>query len=573
MRIKTQFIVTMLLFAIILVVAAASAIMTHRQVEDTGEQERIAAGIAQGASELGYLSNDYLIYRESQQLARWHSRFAAFSGQVAVLQPDTQEQQALVANIRANKDRMKAVFDSMSSVPGPPHGNRGTVLDPAFLQVSWSRMAVQTQALAADASRLSQLLHQEMDRLESTRTLLMYMMVGLFGAFLLASYLLTYRRILTSIATLRAGAAVIGSGNLDFAIEEKTNDEIGELSRAFNRMTTDLKAVTASKADLEREIDERKRVEAEMQKLAEQHQLALDAARMGWWHYDPITRIASWDDRFIEIFGVTGYSRPEDEILARLHPEDLPGVWAKAEAALGPVNPHVFSAEYRINLPGGSMKWIETHGIASFEGVGENRRVRSFVGTVQDITERKRTEATLTEHAAKLEEINKELESFSYSVSHDLRAPLRAIAGFSQMILKKEGERFDEETRRRFQVIRDNAETMGRLIDDLLAFSRLGRQAIAKSRTRHGGADRGGLGGTRHDQSRPGAEPEDRPDAGGFGRPDADPAGLQQPAGKCSQVHPGKGCRRNRSGELRQGQRAGLLCPGQRRRLRYEVLQ
>ena len=86
MRIKTQFIVTMLLFAIILVVAAASAIMTHRQVEKTGEQERIAAGIAQGASELGYLSNDYLIYRESQQLARWHSRFAAFSGQVAVLQ-------------------------------------------------------------------------------------------------------------------------------------------------------------------------------------------------------------------------------------------------------------------------------------------------------------------------------------------------------------------------------------------------------------------------------------------------------------------------------------------------------
>ena len=341
-------------------------------------------------------------------------------------------------------------------------------------------MAVQTQALAADASRLSQLLHQEMDRLESTRTLLMYMMVGLFGVFLLASYLLTYRRILTSIATLRAGAAVIGSGNLDFAIEEKTNDEIGELSHAFNRMTTDLKAVTASKGDLEREIDERKRVEAEMQKLAEQHQLALDAARMGWWHYDPITRIASWDGRFIEIFGVTGYSRPEDEILARLHPEDLPGVWAKAEAALGPVSPHVFSAEYRINLPGGSMKWIETHGIASFEGVGENRRVRSFVGTVQDITERKRTEATLTEHAAKLEEINKELESFSYSVSHDLRAPLRAIAGFSQMILKKEGERFDEETRRRFQVISDNAETMGRLIDDLLAFSRLGRQAIAK---------------------------------------------------------------------------------------------
>ena len=66
---------------------------------------------------------------------------------------------------------------------------------------------------------------------------------------------------LKSIATLQAGTVVIGSGNLEFAIEEKRNDEIGDLSRAFNRMTTDLKAVTASKADLEREIAERKRAE------------------------------------------------------------------------------------------------------------------------------------------------------------------------------------------------------------------------------------------------------------------------------------------------------------------------
>ena len=60
--------------------------------------------------------------------------------------------------------------------------------------------------------------------------MLLYVMVGLFGAFLLASYMLTYRRILKSIVTLQAGTAVIGSGNLDFVIEEKRNDEIGDLS-------------------------------------------------------------------------------------------------------------------------------------------------------------------------------------------------------------------------------------------------------------------------------------------------------------------------------------------------------
>jgi PAS domain S-box-containing protein len=90
-------------------------------------------------------------------------------------------------------------------------------------------------------------------------------MVGLFGLFLLASYLLTYSRILKSMMTLQAGAAVIGSGNLDFKIEEKKkNDEIGDLSYAFNRMTANLKDVTASRSELEREIADRKKVEEEL---------------------------------------------------------------------------------------------------------------------------------------------------------------------------------------------------------------------------------------------------------------------------------------------------------------------
>jgi PAS domain S-box-containing protein len=259
----------MLLFGIILVVLAASAIITQQKLEKTSQQEDLAANIAQGASELSYLSNDYLIYRESQQLTRWQSRFASFSNQVARLSVDKPEQQLLLRNIQANEQRLKQVFDSVASAVGGPSQNRSTILDLAFLQVSWSRMAVQSQGLVSDASRLSQLLHQEMDQLTEARTILMYVMVGLFGVFLLASYMLTYRRILKSIVTLQAGAAVIGSGNLDFTLEEKRNDEIGDLSRAFNQMTTDLRAVTASKADLEREVTERKRAEEDLRRQRE----------------------------------------------------------------------------------------------------------------------------------------------------------------------------------------------------------------------------------------------------------------------------------------------------------------
>ena len=115
MKLRTQFIITMLLFGIILFVIAASAIITDQLVEKAGEQEKIASNIAQGASELSYLSNDYLIYRESQQLKRWQSRFASFSAQVASLRADRPEQQALVRNIQANQKRLKEVFDSVAS--------------------------------------------------------------------------------------------------------------------------------------------------------------------------------------------------------------------------------------------------------------------------------------------------------------------------------------------------------------------------------------------------------------------------------------------------------------------------
>ena len=79
---------------------------------------------------------------------------------------------------------------------------------------------------------------------------------------------------------------------------------------------------------------------------------------------------------------------------------------------------------------------------------------------------------------AELENANKELESFSYSVSHDLRAPLRSIHGFSQIILDEYASSFAPDVTHYFDLIRKNATMMGNLVDDLLNFSRLGRQSL-----------------------------------------------------------------------------------------------
>jgi PAS domain S-box-containing protein len=122
----------------------------------------------------------------------------------------------------------------------------------------------------------------------------------------------------------------------------------------------------------------------------------------------------------------------------------------------------------------------------------EDGSLYGFAKVTRDLTERKKAEDHIRKlnaelelrvrnRTAQLEAANKELEAFSYSVSHDLRAPLRAIDGFSRMILEDYTGKLDDEGKRYLNIIRSNTQKMGQLIDDLLLFSRLGRQGIRVS--------------------------------------------------------------------------------------------
>jgi PAS domain S-box-containing protein len=99
---------------------------------------------------------------------------------------------------------------------------------------------------------------------------------------------------------------------------------------------------------------------------------------------------------------------------------------------------------------------------------------------IRNITERERHERALREKNGELQIAVKELDAFSYSISHDLRAPLRAIDGYSQILFKQCGALLSGEPLKYLQRVRDNTVQMGQLIDDLLRFSRLGRQPLAR---------------------------------------------------------------------------------------------
>ncbi|BCA55381.1 putative Sensor histidine kinase [Nitrospira sp. KM1] len=98
-----------------------------------------------------------------------------------------------------------------------------------------------------------------------------------------------------------------------------------------------------------------------------------------------------------------------------------------------------------------------------------------------DITARRRVAAELQRRGEQLQAANKELEAFSYSVSHDLRAPLRHIDGYASLLSKAAGPSLNEKAQRYLQTISDSAKQMGQLIDDLLVFSRMGRQEMLRT--------------------------------------------------------------------------------------------
>jgi PAS domain-containing protein len=304
MKIRTQLIISMVFFAAALAIISASMISTNQQVDRLNKQEELAKNIELEVGELGYLTNDFLLYRESQQIDRWESKYSSIFADVSNLSVDRPDQQVLVNNIKANGQRLKEIFDDVVSNSKSSPEVQQSAVNPASIQVSWSRMAVQSQGMIFDASRLEQLLREQADQMEQQNNLLIFALMIAFVALLLTNYLLIYRRTFASISNLQAGTEIIGSGNLDYSIVEEKGDEIGELSHAFNQMTANLKTVTASKADLEREIAERKRMEEALHETKNYLENLINYANAPIIVWDPSFKITRFNHAFERLTGL-----------------------------------------------------------------------------------------------------------------------------------------------------------------------------------------------------------------------------------------------------------------------------
>lgn len=292
---------------------------------------------------------------------------------------------------------------------------------------------------------------------------------------LTALYLYFQRIVISQLKRLASSAGEVASGNYDISVPVKSSDEVGILSESFNNMVFDLKKRTL-------ELEE-----------SRNHMAAIIDNTPDFVYLKDIEeRHILVNRRFEEVF-----KKPKADFLGKTVFDFLPRKYAEAIhrcdlQVLASAAPIGF--EELVQLPDGVHVFYSVKtAVRDADG-----RVYALCGVSMDITGMKRAEAEIRRLNRRLEKkvsertaelaaandqlafANKELEAFSYSAAHDLRAPLRVINGISSIISQDYGDKLDEQGLKLFDLIISETSRMDRLIDDLLQFSRATKMELKR---------------------------------------------------------------------------------------------
>ena len=291
---------------------------TFERVNRATERGTVADEIVQAVFEQNLLTSDYLLYREDRAKIQWSARHDSLTELVIQAEQEFKgsKERAILDTIGNNHESGQAIFSKLiATSETQASGSEQIAKSLALEEGLTAQLLLKSQEMVSATSQLAGSSREQISTAQKRAEVFVVVFLVIMAVIGTAMLLLLSRKVLKPITRLQRGAEIIGAGDLDYRTRITSRDEIGGLSRAFDQMTENLKAITASREDLEREVAERRRVEEALRESNQTLEALIQASPLSILAVDRKANIQMWNPAAERTFGWS-----EQELLGQPYP-------------------------------------------------------------------------------------------------------------------------------------------------------------------------------------------------------------------------------------------------------------
>lgn len=458
MNIRTRIHLSALLPALFALLIGGVLWISWGQMERVQRGAETADDIRRTLSDLNLLTQEYLLYDSARAVIQMQKNHLSLVKRLDTADFPDPAEHALLQNIRQGHVELYRLLDLL--IAGQASSRE---------QIAGA-LLVKVQDVSFKAQQLSRSQQAKVITIKHRSDTLVIFALGILTLLSTAVLIILGRHLINGMNRLGNGIRQVENGDLAYEIPVASTDELSTLANSFNAMTR----------RLQQEVEERKHAEQAMRDSAARFQSLFQQAPVPLCFVNKNGELADFNARFEQLFG---YSHADIPTLAEWWQLAYPDpeyrgwalkAWNEAVEHSARTGQDIIPIEYQITCNDGTARAMLISGIS----LGED-----FLATFFDVTERRQAEdevrrlnadleQRVAERTAELTAANRELDSFAYAVSHDLRAPLRAMSGFSQALTEDYGSLLQGDAQVFLDQINLASRKMSELIDGLLVLSR-----------------------------------------------------------------------------------------------------